>query len=364
MNAIGTIWLFAAALLPGLSKKLRNDTLDKLEGVATLFERLGTFLKDGLLDKLMPRTRAPIIHGSTLQAAFEKVFAHTNNAFQTAVQGLRVHAASVARTIERDDDLRAWRMFGYFFQLAFLALFAYADLIQVINNLALIFPQDVPHVPDYLQNLTLSLLMSSVGIAIAAGFILAEFGEITHFGGWSKLKGSLRNVVYALVWFCLISVLAIDAVLAISRIRSIPDVARMLPQQTLDQLILWASTASSLVIIPMIIVTVLFLQGFVGLAVIYIAVIWLLSLGLELLHLVFVALVSVFTIGISYLLEFALKTLLWVLLALLFILGWTLAGAGITFEKVFQLVQAVLNLFYFPLDTIVGWIGRLFNKPA
>ncbi len=361
MNAI-SIWLAIAALLPGLSKDLRNNVIEKIIFVANLFEGLGNFLKDDLFDRLFPKARKPIITQETLHKAFGKVFENIDSWFCTAKTTLQDHSRFLAQKIEPDEQLRPWRMFGYLFQLLFLALFAYADTIQVINNLALIFPQDVPNVPTWLANLTLSLLMSSVGIAIAAGFILAEFAEVTHFGKWNELKGNFRKVIYGLVWFALISVLLIDAVLAVSRIKSIPEVAQALSPETSLNLTIAASIASSLVIVPMIIITAMFLQGFVGVAVIYIILLWMFSLVAELLHLIFVWLVWVFTFGISYLIDFILRIVVFIIVALILILGWMFAGTGLTLQRLLELLQAILNVAYFPMDTVIRWIVSIFTK--
>jgi hypothetical protein len=170
---------------------------------------------------------------------YTKKLGYRIHAFFNSLQdNIQLIITSVSTHIEPDEQLRSWRMFGYLFQLFFLALFAYADIIQVVNNLSLTLPQDVPNVPSWLTNLTFSLLLSSVGVPIAAGFILAEFAEITRFGKWNELKGNFRKIVYGLVWFSLISVLVIDAILAISRITSIPGVAQALSPEVQLQLTL------------------------------------------------------------------------------------------------------------------------------
>lgn len=357
MNAI---WLWIAALLPGLSKDLRNNVIEKVVLVANLFERLGIFLKDDIFEKLLPKAREPIIAQQALQNAFGRVFTNIDSWFDTVRNALQDHAKFVAQKIEPDDQLRAWRMFGYLFQLLFLALFSYADTIRIINNLALIFPQDVPNVPAWLGNLTLSLLMSSVGVAIAASFIIAEFGGITHFGGWNKLQGNPRKVIYGLVWFSLVAVVLIDTILAISSIKAVPQVAEAISPELSLQLTVAATIAANLVIIPMLIITAMFLQGFVGFVVIYIIILWLLSLVVELLHLIFVWTVWVFTYGISYLIDFILRAVLFIIVALLLMFGWFFAGTGLTLQSILGVLQAILNVIYFPMDAIIGWIaGRI-----
>ncbi len=358
MTTIQNIWPYIAVVLIGLSKSLRNDVLDKVIVVTSMFGVVGDFLKKNLLEKLMPKPPGVIINQARLQDVFGKMFTTINQLFDFASNSLRNHALSIADTIEPDPRLRPWRMFGYFFQLFFLIMFVFGDMIQIVNNLALLFPQDISEVPNWAQNLTLSLLMSSVGIAIAASFILAEFAEITRFGKWNELKGSFRRWIYSLVWFCLVTILVIDAILAISRIRSIPEVVQILLPETIARIIVWASIASSLVIIPMIIITAMFLQGFVGFAIIYIIIVWIISFCVDLLHFIFVGLVWISTFGIAYLIEFILRVLLWGLVALLYITGYIFMGLGISIQQFLKLIQAILNLIYFPMDSIITWICR------
>ncbi len=361
---IASAWFYIAALLPGLSKNLRNEMIDKVILLSSLLEKLGNFVKGGLIDKIMPTTSKPIIPHTQIQTALSDTFTSIHTWFNDVKTGLLSHAEAIGKAIEPDDLLRPWKVFGYFFQLMFLGLFAYADVIQIINNLALIFPQDIPEVPAWMQNLTLSLLMSSVGIAVAGGFILAEFGGITHFGRWNELKGGFRHTVYFLVWFSLFSILVIDGVLAISRIQSIPEVVRVLDSQVLDQLKVFAAIASSLVIIPMLIITALFLEGFKGFAVLYIILVRILVVVAELLHFTFILLVWVLTFGVAYLVGFILRVSLFSIVALLFIASWLFLSVGITFQNVLELIKAISNIAYLPMDFIVGWITKILTKQS
>jgi hypothetical protein len=359
MNAISSFGLLIAALLPGLSKDLRNNVVEKIILVASLFEQLGTFLKDDLFDRILPKARKPIITQQALQNAFSKTFTSINDGFNLAKKTLREHGKLIASKIEPDENVRPWRMFGYLFQMIILGLFVYADLIQMINNLAPQFPGSLSTIPSWLGNLPLSLLMSSVGTAIAAGLILADFGEVTYFGRWNSIKNdSLRKVVYGLTWFSFIFVLIIDTVLAVSRIVEMPNIVRVLPQQFSTYLIVAAGLASNLAVIPMIIITLLFFGGFVGLVVVYIVLLWAISLVLEIVHLIFLAIVWVFTFGISYLIDFLLRTVLFIIVALLLMFGWAFAGTGLTVQKILEVLQAILNVLYFPMDILVEWIKK------
>ncbi len=357
MNTLSSFWLLIAALLPGLSKGLRDAVIERTIHVASLVENLGLFLKDDLFDRILPKARKPIISQQALQTAFSSVFKGINDGFNLAKSTLREHGKSIGSKIEPEDDKRPWRMFGYLFQLIILSLFVYADLVQMINNLAPQFPGSLSAIPEWLGNLPLSLLMSSVGTAIAAGLILADFGEITYFGKWKDIKNDrLRKVVYGLTWFCFIFVLIIDAVLAVSRMAEMPNIVKILPPEFITYLTVAAGLSSNLAVLPMIVITLLFFGGFVGLVVLYIILLWAISLVIELIHLLFLAIVWVFTFGISYLVDFVIRVTLFIIVALLLMFGWFFTGTGLTLEKGLELLQAILNVLYFPMDAIVGWI--------
>jgi hypothetical protein len=359
MNALSGFGLLLAALLPGLSKGLRDNVIEKIIHVASLVERLGVFLKDDLFDRILPKARKPIISQQALQNALSNTFKGINDGFNLARTTLQEHGKSIGLKIEPEDSKRPWRMFGYLFQMIILGLFIYADLVQMINNLAPQFPGSLSTIPAWLGNLPLSLLMSSVGTAIAAGLILADFGEITYFGRWKDIKNDrLRNVVYGLTWACFIFVLIIDAILAVSRIAEMPNIVKVLPPEFITYLTVAAGLSSNLAVLPMIVITLLFFGGFVGLVILYIVLMWVISLVVGLIHFIFLAIVWLFTFGISYLVDFLLRVTLFIIVALLFMLGWFFTGSGLTLEKGLEVLQAILNVLYFPMDAIVEWIKK------
>lgn len=359
MNALSGFGLLLAALLPGLSKGLRDNVIEKIIHLVSLVERLGIFLKDDLFDRILPKARKPIISQQALQTAFGNTFKGINDGFNLAKTTLREHGSSISSNIEPENNKRPWRMFGYLFQMIILSLFVYADLVQMINNLAPQFPGSLSAIPAWLGNLPLSLLMSSVGTAIAAGLILADFGEITYFGKWKDIKNDrLRKVVYGLTWFCFIFVLIIDAVLAVSRMAEMPIIVKILPPELITYLTVAAGLSSNLAVLPMIVITLLFFGGFVGLVVVYIILLWIISLVVELVHLLFLAIVWVFTFGISYLIDFVIRVTLFVIVALLLMFSWFFTGTGLTIEKGLEVIQAILNVLYFPMDAIVEWIKK------
>lgn len=357
---IESLLIYIAGVL-GLSKRLRNGAVEKVIDGANLFDRAGNLLKGDFLRALFPRAIAPLINPAILQATFTSAFANISGYFQNVASTLNAHVANIARRIEPDDNLRAWRIFGYLFQLMFLIAFVYADLIQMVNNFAIILPQDVTEI-TWLQNLTISLLMTSVGTAIAASFIIAEFGEITHFGRWHELKQPLKTIAQILVWLALILTLTIDVIVALARVTTIPSIAPLLSQETTTQLLLAAGFAQSFVIVPLLIITFLFLGGIVGIAIVYMIVVWFISLVFQVFHLVFALLIWLLIFGVSYIVELTFRTVLWIVTAFLFVLGWVFAGTGATLVKILEVLQKILDIIYFPLDALVEWITSKINR--
>lgn len=357
-NILQSSWIYLVVLLPGLSKKLRHEAMDKLIDITRLFEEFGRFLDKGRMERLEPRIHGPIIEYDNLRETFDGIFSSITNNFNTIIQSLQAHANEITRRIEKDDEKRPWVMFGFLFQLGFLFLFGYADIIQLVNNLAPLLGADANAIPPILQNLSISLLMSSIGVTIASGFIIAEFGGLTHFGGWNNLRGKLRTAVQVIVWFAFLSALLIDGILALARIRTIPEVAPVLPPTFSTYILLASAIASTAVIIPMLLVTFLFFQGFVGVPIIYILLIHVLVLGVRFLQLLFVAIVGFFTYGISSLWGLVVKLIIFLAIAFVFIAGGLLLIGGQIISRLLDLGQTLLDIVYSPMDFLIDQLIR------
>ena len=357
-------WWLVLAILPGLSQQLRDNVFEQVVGLGELIDGFGKILRDDFVGSLIPKSRGPIIEMGQVEERFSGVFATINNLFDTVRENLMHHASRIAQTLEKDDALRPWRMFGFLFQLLFLFLFTYADIIQLSNTYTMFFTTESETVNPLFQNLTISLMVSSVGIAIAASFILADFYGLTKFGNWHDLKGGFRITVLSLVWFSLIFVIAVDAIIAVSRVTAIESIYLQLSEDAKFYLTLIPAIASNLVIIPMIIITLLFFQGFVGFAVLYIIVVWLLTFIVEIIHLVFIGLVAIFAFGIPFVIMVFVRLLTYLVIASLFLLGWAIVMVGVSVEKFTALTQAIINLLYFPMDKMIAWLASYFTKKA
>lgn len=361
MNTLYPILLYLLGVL-GLSKNLRSGVITKVIEGAELLGKAGDTLKVDFLEAVFPKATNKLTEPKVLQDAFSGVFLGINKGFESIVSSLRKHATDIIERIEPDEKLKAWRVFGYLFQLVFLCVFAYADLIQLVNNLAVILPQDIENNP-LLNNLTLAVLITSIGSAMAASFIIADFAGITSFGRWNEIQSKLlKGVVHFLTWFAVLLTLLIDVVIAVARITASPDVAVLLPQETSNMLIVAANVAQSLIIVPLLIITFLFLGGIVGIAVLYVVIIWVVALLVQLVHLILIGLLWLLVFGVAYLFEVLIRTVLWLATAILFVLGWIFFGFGETLVKLLEVAQKLLDIAYFPMDAIVDWIASYLKK--
>ena len=362
MDTLQSIWPWLLLLLPGLSKAARDNTVEKVIDIASLFEQLGRFLDEDRLDKLLPSGNGEsFIAQSTIKTAVDTAFSNVSSTLTSFETTLKRHAKLILKRLEPKKENRPWIVFGFLFQLIFLLLFSWADTIQIFNNIVVVI-DPTADVPPLFQNLTISLIMSSVGVAIATGFIFAEFSGITHFGGWNKLEGNPRKIALAFLWMSFISIIVIDVIIAVARITTIPAVVPYLSPEIFRLLTIASAIAASVVVIPMLLTTFLFLQGFLGVIVLYVILISLLAMIIGLARLVFSTFMWLITYGLAYIIVFVLKTFLWVLTALLHILGWTLVAAGTAIVKFIELAQSIMDMVYLPVDSIMEWVGKLLMR--
>lgn len=356
-----SLLLYLAGAL-GFSKSIRNTIVEKLIESVKLLGSAGDLLKGNFLDVVFPKASAPLISPNVLQGSFLSAFNGVDGFFVGVTNTLTTHASDILNRLEPDEKLRSWRVFGYLFQLSFLIMFAYADLIQLVNNLAPYLPQDVTNNP-WFQNLSVSLLITSVGTAIAAGFIFADFAEITNFGRWNDIKKtSMKFVVQTLVWLSFVMTLVIDVALALGRIPTFPDLASMLSPELSSQLVAASLISQSFVIVPLLIVTFLLLGGLVGIAVLYVIVIWLISFVFQIFRLIITGVLWLLIFGISYLVHLLIRAILWIVTVCLFVFGWIFAGTGETLVKLLEVGQKLLDIIYLPMDALIDAVISYFKK--
>ncbi len=157
------------------------------------------------------------------------------------------------------EDKRVWRLFGSLIQLTALGLFVYADMVQGANNLSTLFPTIV--VPEYLRDITYSLLIASVGVAVALGMLLADILGFTHFTPSENIQGKWKIVYLTAIGLTILLAFTLSTILALSRVT---ELVKSLDDATRDTLLRNASYAQSLVIIPLLVTTLLLYWGAVG----------------------------------------------------------------------------------------------------
>src|SRR6266540_1653954 len=126
------------------------------------------------------------------------------------------------------EDKRVWRLFGSLIQLTALGLFVYADMVQGANNLSTLFPTIV--VPEYLRDITYSLLIASVGVAVALGMLLADILGFTHFTPSENIQGKWKIVYLTAIGLTILLAFTLSTILALSRVtelvKSLDDATR------------------------------------------------------------------------------------------------------------------------------------------
>jgi MinD-like ATPase involved in chromosome partitioning or flagellar assembly len=346
----------------GFSKQLRYSVLSNIINVASLLGDAGTIFRKEFFYSVFPRASANFIRYKDLQSDYSNMLLPINIFFESSVHSLRTHAHSVSERLEPDYTLRAWRFFGYLFQLILLYLFTYADIVQLSNNLAVILPLDITISPIF-NNLSLSILITSVGTVVGASFIIADFAGITKFGKWNEIQSKpLRGYIQFLAWFALIMTLLIDVVIATARLTTSPEVAQLLTTETSNMLIFIANVAQILVILPLLIITFLFLNGIVGLVVLYIILVWIILFLIQITQTVFVGTLWLLVFGVTYLFQILGRVIFWIISLSILFFGWIFSALGITLVRILEFLKSVLEILYFPMDSLVNWLITYFEK--
>jgi len=185
-----------------------------------------------------------------------------SNALTSSIDPIYKYVNLVVEKVAPEEK-RVWRLFGSLIQLAGLGLFVYADMVQGANNLSTLFPTII--VPGYLRDITYSLLIASVGVAVALGILLSDILGFTHFTPTENIQGKWKIVYLAIIGLTILLAFTFSTILALSRVT---ELVKSLDDVTRDTLLRNASYAQSLVIIPLLITTLLLYWGAVGLLVI------------------------------------------------------------------------------------------------
>ncbi len=162
-----------------LSNSLSKTALEALQDT---FDRIGKSLR------LDTDDNAKII-GKDLFKLFREFHTIADNLLKTSMEMVKVHAQGTITVFGDDNYIRAWRIAGAVITATLLGVFLFADIIQAAFSLSDttgfsgITKRFLTANPT-LDNLPLSMMISSVGTVATLAFILVDMWGITKFIPW------------------------------------------------------------------------------------------------------------------------------------------------------------------------------------
>ena len=159
-----------------------SNSLSKtaLEALKDTFDRIGKSLR---LDS--PEDHAETI-SQHLSELFKAFYVKADDLLKSSIESIKAHKNEIFLVFGTDSHIRAWRIAGALITAILLAVFVLADVIQAAFSLSETagfsgitrrFLTDNPS----LDNLPLSIMISSVGTAATLGFILIDMWGISKF---------------------------------------------------------------------------------------------------------------------------------------------------------------------------------------
>ncbi len=303
----------------------------------------------------------------------KEVTTEISSGSRNAAEKLGEHLRLVFAVIAGGEDkgvLKMWRIFGAVISMILLLLFIYADVIQGVNNLSMLYLSETVSLPVWVKNIVPSLIMSSVGTALTLSFIMADARGVTHFLPWtgrSWKKGeeekevSIRRVVF---WIALLTfgfTVLILAALASPRIMGTESA--QFPEKVGVLVYESAAIAQVLIIVPMLVTTALLFWGVVGVIIGYGGVVGLLRLFGEIIAWVFFLVEK--TIEILEPTSKIFSYFVLILVATVFATLGLLVGTFLVFmEGLTHAVTAVVWLVFYPfivLSDMVRWLKGVFK---
>lgn len=282
------------------------------------------------------------------------------------------HLRSVFAVIAGGEDEeihKMWRVFGAVISMILLLLFVYADVVQGVNNLSMLYLNETTLLPGWIKNIVLSLIMSSVGTALTLSFIMADARGITHFLPWTgrswrrgeEKEVSIRKVVFRIALVTFVITVGLLALLASPRV--IGTESAQFPEWVRVFVYRSAAIAQVLIVVPMLVTTALLFWGVVGVMIGYGGVVGLLRLF------------GVMIAWIFFLIEKTIEILepsskifsyfVLILVATVFAALGLLVGTFLVFvEGLTHAVTAVVQLVFYPfivLSDMVIWLKGVFK---
>lgn len=288
--------------------------------------------------------------------------------------GLQKHIDGILSVIEKDKELRVWRVVGGLVSAVLLVLFIYADLVQGINNIAEVEPDVFSDVPSWLGNLTLAVLVGSIGTTFTLALIIIDCIGITHFIPWEtslldfkrqndgtttspedqKVNWGRRNKIRYFAAFLLIFNLALVILTAAARMISAPGVD--LPEHVMLWLYRASAIAQSLTILPMLLTTLLLFWGVVGIVIVYVGFLWVVFFAIEgVLGLLFL---------LSTLLQLLSPAATLLTRTILIFFGFSFSLLGLVLGTMLSIAEQVSYIIEVAVQTIIIIFAAIFAVPA
>jgi hypothetical protein len=264
---------------------------------------------------------------------------------------------------------RIWRLLGSVITGLALCSFIYADINQIVFNLA---PKD-PALADWadsmgLGNRGISTLIASIGASFTLALIFIDCVGITHFIPWEGVKpkrGGTKRKTSIRTWAQIISFvfflfnLVIALLVATTQLQNTILKSQIyLPEQMLKTLYFWLEIASLtahfaqiLVLIPMLVTTFLLFWGITSLVLIYALLVTMLWLIVSLAILLFET--------ICNLLELIQPTSKLFTSIVLMIFSWVFTLIGLLLGLSLDLAEKATKVVQLAFNIIFGFIGSI-----
>lgn len=361
MNLWGYLVISSAVVL-GFSKELRNKIL---KNVTTIFENINTGAKEitrFVKDKIFSQFSNPFSGYKKIAPDLKNVLVGIDVFFEHTTTSIDSYINGVVKQQEPEPGKQPLMMIGAFIQLIFLMVFCLADIIQSVNTLSLLHPGDIAWIPQFFQNLSVSVLASSIGIALATSFIIADLHDVTKFGNWHRLPDEKKKTIEIVALSSFIFSLILEIVMVFARICASPEAQILLNSKTVQILNLFSVVASNLIFLPLLVTTFLFWHGILGFVVVFIILIWLADLIVRLSHLLVKFTVIFLTYSLNTIFNLTIQLVLLIVSSLLLFTSWVVVAICFSMDHLIELLQSIIDLVYVPVDSLVGRIYKAVVK--
>ena len=336
-----------------LSNSLSRTALDALKDT---FEQIGKSLR---LDSSDDHAKAISKH---LAQLFKDFYAKADSLLRASIENIHVHTQSVIMVFGEDNDTRAWRIAGAIITAVLLGIFLLADVIQIAYSLSETtgfygITRRFLEANPSLDNLPLSIMISSVGTAATLAFVLVDMLGITQFIPWDNvpLPGNKSIIDRLKPWVIrlLFMTVLVSPLFALARLQAI----RFNLPFANDLVSIVPLLAQVLILIPMLGTT-----AFLSYGVMIVYVLYLVGLGLLRLLLLGIRGTFFLLIGLLSAIEPAstpaVGLFLIVFLGVIIVLGMMAGVILMVADSIFFLVGFV----FLALAGVFRWIADLINR--